>query len=422
MMKTIIKNKIIRYFLSVTFSVVFLMPVFGQQQLDNYLKMAAENNQYIKSLFSRYMAALEKGPQVGTLPDPQLAFGYFIEPVETKLGPQEFKIGLTQMFPWFGKLNAQEKAAAEMAKARYEIFREAKYKLFYDVKSVYYSLYVLEQAIRITKENMDILRSFKELALIKYESGETSLVDELRIEMEIAELENQLAYLKDNKLPIQAEFYQLLNMKEKVTIILPESLWQDTINISKEALYESILIQRPFLKKLNYQASSWEKKISVARRSGLPSFSLGADYISIGETTGMSITNSGQDAIILPRVGVTIPLYRRKYGAMAREARMNMEAVQFEKTDMENNLATKLEKGYRDYMDARRRVDLYKHLSGLAKQSIAILIAGYTSAGKDFEEVLRMERMILKYDLELEKARADQNTAVAYLQYLMGKQ
>ena len=50
-----------------------------------------------------------------------------------------------------------------------------------------------------------------------------------------------------------------------------------------------------------------------------------------------------------------------------------------------------------------------------------ILITGYSTAGKDFEELLRMERMILKYSLELEKARADQNTAVAYLNYLMGK-
>jgi len=57
----------------------------------------------------------------------------------------------------------------------------------------------------------------------------------------------------------------------------------------------------------------------------------------------------------------------------------------------------------------------------LANQAVDILVAGYTTAEKDFEEVLRMEKKVLKYALELEKARADQNTAVAYLDYLMGK-
>jgi len=32
-----------------------------------------------------------------------------------------------------------------------------------------------------------------------------------------------------------------------------------------------------------------------------------------------------------------------------------------------------------------------------------------------------MDRKLLKYELELEKARADQNTTVAYINFLMGK-
>ena len=49
-----------------------------QDDLDNYLKIAAENNPGLKAKFNDYMAALEVAPQVRTLPDPQLAFAYFI--------------------------------------------------------------------------------------------------------------------------------------------------------------------------------------------------------------------------------------------------------------------------------------------------------------------------------------------------------
>ena len=76
----------------------------AQDVIDRYLVLAAENNPGLRSRFNAYMAALETVPQAGALPDPQLAFAYFIRPVETRLGPQEFRISASQMFPWFGTL------------------------------------------------------------------------------------------------------------------------------------------------------------------------------------------------------------------------------------------------------------------------------------------------------------------------------
>ncbi len=83
-------------------------------------------------------------------------------------------------------------------------------------------------------------------------------------------------------------------------------------------------------------------------------------------------------------------------------------------------MTTALEKAWRNYQDAVRRVRLNLKLASLANQSLNILVAEYTSAGKNFEEILRMERKVLRYDLELEKARADQNTSAAFVKYLTG--
>jgi hypothetical protein len=49
------------------------------------------------------------------------------------------------------------------------------------------------------------------------------------------------------------------------------------------------------------------------------------------------------------------------------------------------------------------------------------LISSYSSDGVEFEEVLRMERKLLKYALELDKARADKNASTAFINYLTGK-
>ncbi|MFV1951993.1 MAG: TolC family protein [Nitrospinota bacterium] len=401
---------------------LFASNVFGQEVLDGYLKQASENNPKLKSLFSQYMAALEKVPQVGTLPDPQLAFGYFAGPVETRLGAQEAIFSASQMFPWFGTLDAQERVAVEQAKARFEAFEDAKYKLFFDVKSTYYNLYVLDEAIRITDKTLDLLSSFKVLAIIKFEAGKKGgMVDVLRVEMDIEELKEQLAYLKDSELPLLAQLEQLLNTKLGQEVIFPDTLWLDNVNMDKKAIYDSIIAQNNILQKLEHESLSWNEQIDVARKLGMPSFMLGMSYVSISERTNIELPDNGRDAIILPQVGIKIPLYRNKYNAMIKEASLQKEAVRFEKEDTSNQLETYFEKAYRDYLDGKRRVKLYTHLFDLANQALDILVTDYTSAGKDFEEVLRMDKKVLKYELELEKARADQNTAVAYINYLMGR-
>ncbi len=125
----------------------------AQTELGGYLKIAATNNPGLKALFSDYMAAMERVPQVGALPDPNFVFGYFIKPPETRVGPQKATFNLTQSFPWFGLLNAKEDVATEMAKAKYEEFENTKSNIFFEVKTAYYNYYFIEKAIQITKEN-----------------------------------------------------------------------------------------------------------------------------------------------------------------------------------------------------------------------------------------------------------------------------
>lgn len=189
--------KIMKYIIVMFIMLLFSLSIMAQGEIDEYLEIAAENNQGLHAKFNEYLAALEKVPQAGALPDPVVAFGYFVQPVETRVGPQQARFSATQMFPWFGTLGAKEDVAGEMAKAKFEIFEEAKSRLFYDVKSTWYKLYFVNQAITITRDNIEILNTFQRLALIKIETGTASAVDELRVEMEILELENQLLFLLD---------------------------------------------------------------------------------------------------------------------------------------------------------------------------------------------------------------------------------
>ncbi len=318
---------------------------FAQNDLDSYLMEAAQNNPGVKAKFSEYMAALEKVPQVGALPDPQITFGYFIQPVETRVGPQRAKISATQMFPWFGTLGAKKDVATEMAKSKYEVFEESKSRLFYDVKSTYYNLYFTQKAIDITNENIGILNIFRKLALIKVESGLTSTVDVLRVEIEISDLENQLALLKDKYFAAQTEFNNLLNVDENREVSVPDSLANNNLAYKNEAILDSIRNSNHQVLQLEFAEASYQKQEIAAHKMGAPNLMIGADYMITGKSSNPMVdaSESGKDAIVFPMVGITIPIYRKKYTSMAKEAILMQESAQNQKADKINMLKTTFE-------------------------------------------------------------------------------
>lgn len=392
----------------------------AQTALDKYLVEAANNNPGLKSSFSEYQASLEKIPQVGALPDPTISFSYFIQPIETRLGPQQAKISAMQMFPWFGTLSAKEDAATEMAKSKYENFEDMKSKLFFNVKSIYYNIYFTVKAIDITKDNIELLNTFRKLALVKVENGSTSTVDVLRVEIEISDLENQLALLKDQYYTQQVTFNNFLNVDNEREIDLPDSLIASDLQLSSESILDSIRNGNHQVLQLDMMNESYLKQEKVAKKSGKPSFSLGVDYMFIGNNSSMGST-AGTDAIAFPMIGISVPLYQKKYKAMVNESVYMQESTANKKVDKINVLETTYANGKKDYDDANRRIPLFEKQSERAVQAIKLLETEYATSGKNFEEVLRMERQLLKYKLELEKARTDKNAAIAFINYLMGR-
>ncbi len=409
----------------VLFTLLFVPGIFlrAQDMLDSYLQDAANHNPELKSRFSEYMASLEKIPQVGTLPDPTVAFGYFIMPVETRVGPQRARISASQMFPWFGTLGARKDVVAEVAKSKYEAFQEAKSKLFFTIKSAWYTIYFTEKAIDITLHNIRLLQTFRKLSLIKVRSGLASSVDVLRVDMEIADLENQLLLLKDNLNNQQVAFNNLLNVEEQREVTVPDTLSEAGFNMSFGMILDSIKRGNHQLLQLEFMEASYMEQERAARKMGAPGFKVGIDYIVVGKSSNptLSSSESGRDAILFPTVGITLPLYRKKYNAMVREAVLMQEATEYKKVNQVNVLETTFAKTKKEFNDAERRIPFYQGQQELAVKTMNILETEYATSGKNFEEILRVERQLLKYRLQLEKARADKQAAIAFINYLMGQ-
>ena len=446
----------------------------GTFALDSALVFAAKNNPGLKASFNQYLASLEKVPQVATLPDPQASFGFFIKPMAIMGGNQVGNIQVMQMFPWFGTLQLAKDEASEMAKAKYEVFNAAKADLFYQVKTNWYQLMKLDREIILVKENIELLESLEKLALVKFQSPATGanstnsgamstascgnmnasgggmngmassqntptsstanmpansmptgmgntatgLQDVLRIKMEILEQQNKLELLKDQRLTTEIAFNSLLNRDQNISVTIGDSLAIEPLPSKKLAIADSILTNNPMLMMLNSEVSSYEMMEQKAQRMGLPMLGVGLNYMVNQKREGNTFMMNGND-MIMPMVSVTIPIYRKKYDAMQKEAQLMQEAAKQQTISLQNNLKVQYRSFIQNLDDAERRIGLYKEQEELAQKTRDLILSDFANTGAGFEEVVRMQYKVLDYGFKHVEAITDYNTSVALAEKLM---
>lgn len=388
------------------------------QSLDEYFKIAAENNPGLQAKYKSFEAAMERVAQVSSLPDPNLSFGYFISPVETRVGPQRARFSLTQMFPWFGTLKAQEDVATLMAEAKYQEFLDVRNKLFYQVAAAYYPLFELKRLVEIENENISILTSYKEIASVKFMNGKGAMVDVLRVDIMLKDAATNLSILEQKKKPLETRFNTLLNRQEDETIIVQDSLYVENLPLTYRR--DSLLTSNPLLDELDLKIKASEAQELAATKQGMPKIGVGLDYVIVGQRTDMSVPDNGQD-VLMPMVTMSLPIFRGKYKAAQKEAQLMQESYALQKEDAVNRLTSTYEMIWFEIQKQLDQIILYEEQIITSQQSLNLLFTAYGNSGKDFEEVLRMQQQILKYQKMKATALSDYNIAIAELDYITAK-
>ncbi|MCS5489205.1 TolC family protein [Algoriphagus limi] len=404
------------------------------QSLDDYLVLAGENNPELKAFYQEYLAALEKAPQVGTLPDPELNAGIFFSPMERFMGNQVADIRLMQMFPWFGTLGTRKEAANLQAEARYHLFLDAKNKLFFEVKSTWFELYRIQKEIEINRENLEYLKEYERLALVKYSSSSnqssstdmsmskagsgTQMSDILRIRMQQLELNNSILTLEDELIPLQIKFNQLLNRDIHAKISSLDTLEPTELLTDKLVLLDSIQANNPILANFDAQYAALEQEERMARLEGRPMLGAGIDYMPFQPRPEGNMMMGGRD-MIMPMVSITLPIYRKKTDSKIKETELLREATLLRKEKEQNMLAMEWANAIRDLENANRKIELYQEQKEIAEQTLKLLTTSLTANGNGLEDVLAVQQQLLDFQLKEINAVVMQHQSLAKLESLL---
>jgi outer membrane protein TolC len=462
------------------------LSVEGQKHPDSlyqYLAIAAKNNPTVIQRFYEYKAALQKVPQVGGMQDPEFTIGVFVQPMELVAGNEVVDLKLMQMFPWFGTLKAAKDEMSLMAKAKFESFREAKIQVFFDVKQSWYELQKIQNEIRSSEKNLDILNTIERLTLVRYKtaptggtgsvsrgssmsnspsqnntssssgmqgmggnagnqqsstsnqpvqsgmqansmgtsSGVTGLADLYRIRIEMGDIENNIALLKNKMTTVTARFNLYLNRSPISTVQLPDSLVPDTLGISLSLITDSVLAHNPMLGMLLFERQSLDAKKKMVTRMGYPMIGLGIDYSVISKSDMSTSSMNGKD-MIMPMATLTLPIYRNKYNAMKKESDLLKTANEQNYQTTVNNLQAEYYEASQLLKDGERRMKLFDNQSLLAGKTLEIMLSGFATAGIPLTDILRVRQQTIDYEFQKIEAIADYNLGISWLQRLMATQ
>ena len=390
-------------------------PVAG---LEEAVTLALRRNPGVKAAFQRWRAALAEVPQAKAFPDPKLTYAYYLENVETRVGPQEHAVAVQQTLPTAGKRRCRGRAAEANARALEKQYEQVKLDLLYDVKTVYYDLYYLGRAIQITRDNMKLLEALEKVAQSRYKTG-GAMAPLVQLQTELGKLEDRVQELTALRPARAAQLNALLGRPAEASVPWPEAIVVPDAELEQRNVEAELAARSPLLERFDAQAKRHELQAALANKKRWPDVTVGLKTIATGDARAPGTPGSGTDAV-LATVSVNFPIWRTKYAAEAEEAKRKREAARYDGADTLNRLRAQVKMAVFRYRDAGRKINLYRDtLVPKAEQSLKVARQAFEAGETAFLTLIDAERMLLEFELQHERARTERARQYALIEKLI---
>jgi outer membrane protein TolC len=248
-------------------------------------------------------------------------------------------------------------------------------------------------------------------------SSSTGLADVYQIQIELGDLENNIASLRNEEQVVVARFNSLLNRQQKTPVAGTDLLPTEPLDSSYLTVSDSMFTKNPMLGMLQYEQQSLDARKKMQKQMGFPMVGVGVDYSVIAKSNMSTSSMNGQD-MIMPMVTLTLPVYRKKYKAMQIETDYLKTASEQNYKATANALQTEYFEALQLYNDAQRRMKLFEDQSQLAKKTLDIRIKTFSTSNSSMTDILRIRQQLFDYELKQVEALADYNKSIAWIKRL----
>ncbi len=389
--------------------------------LAQYLAFALSNSPETRAAFETWRSVRLRRSSASRLPEPVISFGYYLRSVETKVGPQLYKIGVSQAFPWPGKLASAENAVAETAKAAALMVDANVLEVKRKVAMAYWDLWLISELHKLNTEHDAILEALAGAVRGRLQVGTATLADLNQIDLNIARHHDHHDQHKEGMIKASAILRSAIGSSQADENLpatdLPPS------GVPKASASELIAMSRkhPMIEKFSHLASSEEYRAEAKRADRYPRFKVGLNLIGTGEASN-AVEDSGKDALVIS-AGLSLPLWGSSYADAADSA---IAASKSHEAMLETGIRQSeamLASALSDVRDSQRKVELYdKTLIPQAESTFEAVLGGYQIGRSTVAAVIIAQRDLIELRLDRALAQARRAKSWATLEFVVGQE
>lgn len=388
-------------------------------QLKTLVEEALERNPDVLAAEAVWKAADKRILASWALPDPMIGMDIMGEMTETRVGPQENRVTVSQKIPFPWKLWEKRKVAKAKARAEQERYLIVRRDTLYQLKQVFYALYEADASLGVIDEIHGTLKKFEEVSQARYANQSGGQRDVAKAQAEVSmtleqkfmfvqRRESQVAFLNAllDRSPMEALGAIRQPAKPELTLTFTELM-------NKAVAYRQEIKERAAI----LEQSRHEKKL--AELENIPDVDVGFVYTQVGGGTTTS-PEDGKDSWMIP-VSVNVPLWQNRIIPEMRAANEEVKAAEAKLLGARNETFYRLRDAYLRFDSAFKIVTLYE-TAVIPQAELALRSdqSGYEAGKTDFLNLLDSERVYLNAKLSYIRVYTEMLNSYADLAYITG--
>lgn len=384
------------------------------QQLPTFIQEGIKNSPRLKAYHLLHKIAEEKINEARWIPNAAFSAGYFVSEAETRTGAQRAKFSARQQLPWFGTHTARKNYAIAIADTETINIRIEERKLTLEISQGYYRLHSMIAKLKVLMEHIQLLKTYERLALTAVEVGKASAVAVLRLQIRQNDVQQQKELLDQALVAEQTDFNRLLNRKEISPVALLDKF---TVPPEDRTHDPKALALHPELNKFDQHDKTIAQAEALNQAEGNPMIGFGLDYVVVSKRDAALLSDNGKD-IIMPMISVSLPLFNSKLNSKTYQNTLRQSAILAQKEHHQLHLTASLAKALAARNQARIQYNTYTKNLKQAQDAEEILIKNYETGTIDFNDVLDIQELQLKFQTEQIQAITAYHTQAAVVDYL----
>jgi len=290
----------------------------------------------------------------------------------------------------------------------------------YRVSTAYWRLWVVERTHVIRLDHERILEGLADTVQARVETGEKSIAELLQVQLRLQTLRDHRSEHRSLRRAIAARLLAAVGVEPgPAPLTVPDAPPLRSVPSDRDAMV-SRLRAHPRVRQWSRVEEARRAEAKAARRDGLPSFVVGADYIVTGAARAPGVEHSGKDPIALA-FGLSLPVWRGAVRGEISSAEAEAAAARAEGEGAWLGALAELETILARLEETRERVERYERtLIPQAEALEASVRAAYEVQRAGVASVLLALEDELQLRLELAEARAEHAVVWAELEQLLG--